>query len=204
MSDNEVTTADLDSLVKDLTARKCQIDEFEAWAKQAATAVKIAKAEMESMRAAVLALLEKPGRSWTAYNDSDVEIATVSIPRPSKRAEVVDEDAFIGWVREQHISELDRPLRLREGVSWEQVAEALFEFDEGLASEFLERVDVVNPAWRADTLKKVVAGREVPGVKAMTSEPYVRIAPTAFAKQCAADVFARTRPEEILGLAGAE
>lgn len=198
----EVTTADLDTLVKDLTASKCQIDEIKTWMKRVAAEVKIAEIEMESKKATVLALLAKPGRSWTAYNDSDVEIATVSIPRPTKKAEVVDEGVFVDWVRDQHISALTRPLRLREGKTWDQVAEAFFEFDEGMASEFIERVDVVNPAWRADVLKKAAAGTDVPGVEVLSGEPNVRVVPTAFAKQCAADVFARTRPEAILGLGG--
>lgn len=148
------------------------LDVYGRLAMQSAVA-KVVKGEVDATRALAAAGLQ-PGDRRAARHDG-VKLGAVTLTDPSWQATVTDRAQFLAHVVEDHPSEVVMSWQPRPGVSWEDVAAVLAEFDAGLAAEYVEQVPAVEVAFESQVLKDVAAGAVVPGVERSQKAPVLQV-----------------------------
>lgn len=148
------------------------LDVYGRLAMQTAVA-KVVKGEVDATRALAAASMQ-PGDRRAARHDG-VKLGAVTLTDPSWQATVADRAQFLAHVVEDHPSEVVMQWRPRPGVSWEDVAAVLAEFDEGLAAEYVEQVPAVAAAFESRVLGEVAGGAMVPGVERSQKAPVLHV-----------------------------
>ncbi|WP_367582206.1 hypothetical protein [Tsukamurella tyrosinosolvens] len=150
------------------------LDVYGRLAMQTAVA-KVVKGEVDATRALAAASLQ-PGDRRAARHDG-VKLGAVTLTDPSWQATVTDRAQFLAHVVEAHPSEVAMGWRPRPGVSWEDVAAVLAEFDEGLAAEYVEQVPAVAAAFETKVLAAAAASESavVPGVERSQKAPVLQV-----------------------------
>lgn len=154
---------------------------------------KLIKGEVDATRAEVAPTMN-PGDRKTVYH-GETDLGAVTMTKPTKTAVIADGAQFLAHVVEDHPSEIVMEWQLKPGVTWQEVAATLAEFDEGLAADVVALVPTVAPAYRTRALKDAESGQPAPGVELVAKAPVMQVRPAADANRLALALLGGALPE---------